>query len=265
MKKINLTENELNKLSSFVVGGYNIGGNIYQFDEETLLKIYDSNYSPIAIRENNIDYLINIAKIDNAILPLEKVYINDKFRGFRMWEVKEAKRLYEVIEDDSLNINKRIKYARTLLKTLKEIQKNNIVLGDIHLDNFIHNEKDVYFVDMDGIRNGDLYTQSLYYIQPTTKESHLRWEDKNTDNAKMALIFLSLLYKVNYEKPIREKETSYCNLEELGNKLPSHLKEALYFSNINLGGYLEYLISEVKSERYERDREKVLDIKKSKR
>lgn len=262
MGDIYLSSKDLRSCKPMSFNGYNNGGMIYRYDDGLLMKVYGINSSYlIDTLEYNVDTLLNIGHIENVIMPLCKVYIDGEFKGICMDEVKDATNLYTIIENPKISLNARISYAKQLRYALHNLHQNNVVIGDMHLDNIIVNDQSAYFVDMDSARcKEDILLPSLYYLKQTVSDPYIRIENKDTDNFKLAVIALSMIYQVNFEQPIRDRKIGQYIMDDVRECLPDDLKDS-YAYPINMEEYLDKLLHLITTGNYENDRNKILRLK----
>lgn len=144
---------------------------IYVYDKDYLLKIFKEHVN-LQLKESKVDLWLKSRKINGFVSPVEKVYIDGKFQGYLMENIKDA----EVIADYTkkkhiqlLNITNRdlVSLLLDASKKLELLHQENKVVGDIsdrnNLVKFYQKGYHAYYIDCDsfGIGNfiADAYTE----------------------------------------------------------------------------------------------------------
>lgn len=189
---------------------------IMYIDENNIYKIVDSELFYPKEFERNIDYLIN-NEIPNTPKIYEKIYRYKKFYGYVMEHIKNSITFKEAIET---NIDEQIKTKAIIdiHNALKELHKRNIVLGDIHIENFIISQDDGYLVDLDYMRFPGEENKFIncYDIKPYNSNNKITKSSIYTDIVKTTIASLSLLLKMNLESLTNSNDKS-LHLEDIYN------------------------------------------------
>ena len=201
MEILNIKNDYQEKYETIEATGYNTGGGLYLLNDEELLKIYHDVYFFMEEREENTDFLLNTAFIKHSSYPLQKVYINNEYRGYTMPYIKNAKTFSSLLEKDEYSYNEKIKATKDVSRALAELHKRGIVFGDIHSDNMIINSTGGYLIDLDDIRlpQNIMKFQVMYNIKKDKKHFITR-ENECTDNIKALHSFLSIILGINVEE-----------------------------------------------------------------
>ena len=214
---------------------HNSTGIIY-IDENKLYKIVNSQYFFPKEFERNIDYLIN-NNIPNTPKIYEKIYLNKEFYGYVAEYIKDGLTFREAINNDvNINEKNRIKAIIDIHKTLKTLHANNILLGDIHLDNFLIKDNHGYIIDLDYMRfiGEEFKFATCYDIKRKDNTNKITFASVYTDIVKTMLTSISLLIRMDLESLISKKEKA-INLEYIYNTIimaTNNQKLIAYFKKI---------------------------------
>ena len=196
---MNISSNDLSKLKKFCVGDdtFNNGGKIYWYSDDVIYKIV-GEYFFCGEVERNIDLQIR-EHIPNTPVIYDKLCNNDDFIGYSMEYLKNCftfrKGSYLHIDFDVC-----VNVIRDIYEVIKYLHNKNILLGDIHMDNFLINNKgNGYVVDLDYlVYPEDKYKfQDLYCIRLKSVDNYI--DVKRTDNIKAMICCLSLILGVDLE------------------------------------------------------------------
>lgn len=161
-----------------------------------------------------LEYVLSLPKIDGFLNPIDLISKPDgSIYGYSMPFLKEAKSLDELLntikKDDVLQI------IKELFDTLTELNKY-IVYGDIRMANILLYKDKPYFIDWE---DGKMissrkrifitYYNPIYTIIIKHKLSILDLENTLTDNIKLYIVALSLIYGIDLEKAVIKNDTSF--------------------------------------------------------
>lgn len=219
-----LLDDYVTKYKRLETVGLNVESKLY-IDNDLLYKIYDEDI-PLEEREKNIDRIINLNYIDYCLWPKEKIYINAKFSGI----VSDYKKNYSNLTDvyKQFNFEQAINMGNQLSNALKQIHKENLIIGDIHGDNIITNGENSYFCDLDGMKMDieNKNKMSLYTIMYNDRSPEIL-DNQITDNIKLMVYILSTIYKYNFENILKIYGTEYMQKIVLNMLLDNDIKYIL--------------------------------------
>ena len=199
---MNITDSDLRRLKKLNFGNdtFNSGGNIYQFNSNVLYKNIDP-YFFIDEVERNVDF-----QIENHVpctpCIYEKIYYQDKFWGYSMERLKNTI-TFKNASYLHIDFYVCMKVIQDIYMAIKYLHHHNILLGDIHMDNFLMDNKgNGYVVDLDYmVVPGDEYKfQNLYQVQLKCDGKRIQVNSKNTDNIKAMICCLSLILGIDLER-----------------------------------------------------------------
>ena len=240
---MNITDSDLKGLKKLNFGNdtFNSGGSIYQFDSNTLYKNVDP-YFFIDEVERNVDFQIeNHVPCTPSIY--EKIYYKDKFWGYSMECLKNTI-TFKNASYLHIDFYVCLKIIQDIYMAIKYLHQRNILLGDIHMDNFLIDTNGCgYMIDLDYmISRGDEYKfQDLYQVQLKPDGKRIQINSKNTDNIKAMICCLSLIFGIDLES--KNIYQSCINMEDLYYKYIQPLGIVSlddYFSRIIQGEEVEY-------------------------
>lgn len=199
---MNISVDDLKILNHFNVGGdtFNTGGKLYRYNDDILYKVV-GEYFFVDEVERNVDLQIK-EHICNTPYIYDKLCINNDFIGYSMEYLKNSftfRRAIYLHVDFDVSVN----VVKDIYKVIKHLHSRNILLGDIHMDNYMINNKGCgYVVDLDYMLfPDDLYKfQDLYYIKLKSDSKIIRVNDKRTDNIKSMICSLSLIFGMDLER-----------------------------------------------------------------
>lgn len=199
---MNISVDELKVLRKFNVGGdtFNTGGIIYNYSDDILYKVV-GEYFFVDEVERNIDLQIR-EHINNTPYIYDKLYINNDFIGYSMEYLKNCFTFRRAIYLH-IDFNVSVNVVKDIYKVIKYLHSKNILLGDIHMDNYMINNRGIgYVVDLDYMLfPDDLYKfQDLYYIKLKSDGNVIRINDIRTDNIKSMICSLSLIFGIDLER-----------------------------------------------------------------
>lgn len=253
---------KLYMLPKLTVTGHNNGGFLYVKDNYTLYKIFHNLNYNINKRERNIDFLID-KNVRNGILPINKIYMNNKFVGYSQQYIKHAKTFRDELFENNMKFNNKIKIINDIFLALNDIHKYNVYIGDIHIDNLLYKDGCGYLIDYDDIRfsRQDKFKQ-YYFIRYNSFEMPID-ENKNTDNIKMTISAISFLFNYNFEPFVRK-----CGIDPMLNLIDkmdinNNCKSNIYSNLSNYDGDLEYFnlcLNDFYEEEIENSKKKILTL-----
>lgn len=124
--------------------------------KKTIYKIYRTDDQRILERkEAAIDDLMSSnINIPNLVLPKSLILVNNHFKGIGLDYIK-GKNLSIYLKFDSTPLNIQIRLLKELGKLLQRIRKANpglnLAYGDVHPDNFMVKNNELYGIDTDGM------------------------------------------------------------------------------------------------------------------
>lgn len=227
MTKFNLDESVRHTDNMFIKNGllYKYFTDCHAFEEE---------------KERNIDFLLK-HDIPNIPKIKKKIYEKGHFIGYVIEYIPNTITFRQAINSD-IDYEKKENAIINVFNTLKELHANKLFLGDIHSDNFLISKTgDGYIIDLEEMRGeGDEFKfKSLYLIQPNNKSLRLNISSEYTDNVKLMITAISLLYDIDLELFIDETKHS-INLEKIYNEV------IINFHDEKLDTYFEKLINKEK-------------------
>ena len=230
MKELELADNVRHTDTIFIKDGYlyKIFKDFQCFDDE---------------KERNITYLIN-NRIPNTPIIKKKISKRGKFIGYIMQYIPNTITFREAINTD-IEYEKREKAIMDIYEGLKVLHEKGLILGDIHSDNFLISEDGSgYLIDLEELRaEGDEFKfKSMYFVKPSNKRHKINKPSIYTDNIKMMISSLSLLYGIDLEQYVSRFDHS-INIEELYNEVISKFNDEKldeYFRRIINDEEVEY-------------------------
>jgi serine/threonine protein kinase len=216
---------------------HNNNGTIY-LDGNIIYKLVDAKYFFPDETRRNIDYQIN-NPLPHTPIIYDELFIDEEFSGYIMEYIKDSMSFRQAL---TANLPEEVKRKAILdiFETLKELHKNNITLGDVHLDNFLITKDGGYVIDLDYMRfPGDEFKfQTCYDI--TKGNTKYTRSSKYSDSIKVLIVALSLLLGIDLEA--RLLKNNEINLEELYQiVLETNNKELIeYFNKIMNGEDIYY-------------------------
>lgn len=202
-----------------------------------LYKIFTDFYSFEDEKERNITFLLK-NRISNTPNIIKKLRYHGRFIGYIMEFIPNTVTFRQAINSD-IDYEKRTKAVKDVYAALKELHNNNLFLGDVHSDNFlISKDGDGYIIDLEEMRGeGDEFKfKTLYLVKPNKDSYRINICSQYTDNVKLMISSLSLLYDIDLERYIDEREHS-INLESLYNEV------ICKFNDERLDEYFQRLIN----------------------
>lgn len=147
---MNLTSSYLNHFKCI---GKGAEARVYQYDEQFLLKIFLPNVD-IKSKEEKVKLLMDLPLPANVVKPVELVYVDGEFAGYKMKFISNADSLHEVQKPlyrkrNNLTEKDLLVICYKLGQTIKQLHCFGIVLGDIRSYNFLLKGKEVYLIDID--------------------------------------------------------------------------------------------------------------------
>ena len=170
-------------------------------DKEFAYKIFkDLSIYQIIKKERKMELLQDGECLPNVVMPIDKLFYQNQFRGYTMEYVKNSIPLFD--------FNKRSKDIGLFLKTLLIVSQSlekihqdprNILVGDLNFDNIII-DKDFnpYFVDFDSCKIKELENETIPAILGSylLNRNIIKVETtKNTDKFSLLLCTLYMIFK----------------------------------------------------------------------
>ena len=180
------------------------GNKVYQ-DGDLLYKIFDSSYDELTI-QNKLEKLEIVERLNiEALKPRSIITSDGNVVGYTMNNYKEYKPLncLEKSKKNKIKVLKRVKAA------LDQLHDNDIIYGDIDLNNIIEHDNNILIRDIDNanVKNHPFDDGSRDLIRYISKFGL----DENLDN------YLLNLFTINY---IERITPSYCLEFIKNNNLP---------------------------------------------
>ena len=200
----------------------------YMYINKGKLHKYFSDFSAFEKeKERNIDFLM-FNNVPHTPIIRKKLYNRKReFIGYVMDYIPNSMTFRQAIAKD-IDFSKKESAIKDVYNTLKILHKYNLFLGDIHSDNFLIDEDgNGYIIDLEEMRGvGDEFKfKSLYLVKPNTDSFMINISSSYTDNVKLMISSISLLYDIDLEQYIQPK-THYMDLEKLYNDVISQLNDA---------------------------------------
>lgn len=214
---------------------------LYKFYNSECFNDYENNKK---VKLRFINKLLEL-KLDNCVIPNGKILDNDNFVGVYMNYYNDYFNLYDLLQinidyDTKLNLLKKINI------TLKNIHKNNIVHGDIHLGNIITNLEDIKLIDLD--------------------ESYFAFNkfDMNLDIKNLMGVIISILYDFDFENNIpftKVEQREYIEnlLNDIGadSNFKDLFKSIFYFGDSDEIIYPDEFLNYIDIEKIKNDKKKL--------
>lgn len=205
---MNINFNDLRQFKELNVdGSTNTAGNMYLHDNK-LYKVLKDRYFFVDEIKRNIHFLEE-KNFNNMPHIFEDINIDNEFMGYVMEYIPNSITLKKFVNSNGLlEYNKKIEYIEKLYCLLRSLHSYDITLGDIHLDNILLNNNDIYMIDFDYMcfLGDEFKFQQKYIIIVNGKR--LVMSSKYVDNIKMMLCSLSMLYGIDLENIIDKKDAS---------------------------------------------------------
>ena len=259
---MNIECEDLAKLEKIRGEALNKGGIIYRYNNDILFKVVGDCFEKI---ERNIDIQIK-EHIPNTPFIYDKLYNKGSFIGYSMEYLKNSITMRSATKLN-IDFDSCVKIIQDIYETVKYLHKKDLLLGDVHMDNFMIDDKGRgYVIDLDGIffSNEINELQDLYSIKLKSDGCRIAFNNKKTDNIKTMICCLSLILGVDLESEYINK--SEIDIEKIYNKYIKKLgirELDNYFYRIINGEDIEYFDDFLRGNYYNfYDSEKVRTIKK---
>lgn len=222
---------------------HNNGGNIYLVNGTLIYKVFKDFYSYKLEIERNVNFQLENS-IPNVPRILDKLFIDNKFVGYIMEYIPNSVTFRSALEKE-IDLDMKINVIVDIYDALKYLHEANIFLGDIHSDNFLISEEGKgYIIDLDYMRfPGDEFKfQQCYLVKPNNNSNKINIASKYTDNVKVMIASLSLIFDKDLEEYINPKSYD-INIQELYEKEVKPRKELdleSYFIRLMRGEDVEY-------------------------
>ncbi len=167
---------------------------VYKFGND-VFKIYKTSCFKQRLSENDVDFLSKI-NTKRILLPEDKIYENGRFNGYVMPYIKPGSK--DSIK--KLKMNSLMYELKALKEDLLNLKENNVMINDIHIDNYIFNGS-MYFIDPGSYTINDKL--SSRYIEIINREMMYDF-----------IIDRVFLKSTNTPKIKREKLTKHLPIDE---------------------------------------------------
>ena len=225
---INLTKTQLNKLPKLAEGGEAI---IYAYDNKTVLKIF-KNPAVLPIKQLKVESMLGKKRFTRggiAVLPIDVVFINNKFAGYQMIVIVEGEPLHNFtkarfVRDhgftnlDALQIIVQLSYA------MDDVHDAGFVIGDVSDNNFMASVAPghrTYLIDTDSWGgNGlppDAYTET--FTPPEAYDSRGMKLTKETDNFGFRVLAFNVLTRIHPFGGSYKKAPNMNTVDRIKNKI----------------------------------------------
>lgn len=203
---IKIKESQLGNKYPFVTDGGE--AKIYNYSDKYLLKVFDNN-SDLSIKEKKIDLWLSSNFIPGFVSPVDKVYIDNKFKSYILENVKDS---------DEISMFAKKKHIKLLKITnkdlvglmldasvkLEKLHKSGKIVGDISDTNilvkFINNIYTSFYIDCDSFGIGNLQPD-VYTEMYTDPNAYDKYEDviqsKETDMYAFAILAFKILTRMH--------------------------------------------------------------------
>lgn len=177
--------------------GTNNGGNLF-LDEGLLYKVYENNYCT-KDKEQNLLLLKSAQFFPPKIMEL--FYDDTQVVAYSQEFIPNAVTFKEGI-NENLSYLRKAQIISDVFCKLRILHENNIYIGDVHSRNLVYNDEGGFIVDLDEIRTkeSDRMKFTEYYYIRKDSSSPMMISSKYTDNIKLTISALSLLYNFDFEK-----------------------------------------------------------------
>ncbi|HOO68481.1 MAG TPA: hypothetical protein PLC53_03850 [Bacilli bacterium] len=211
MADLRITTRELHALKKFKPSGLNCSSDFYFYDDKTLYKIYTDGIYVNEIEKMNVINMLKCKDIGKAVVPINTIKIEGLrgcvIDGHSMNYIQSSTMFSDFDERIPLSLSIKIKIIRDIFYSLKILHEMGLYIGDIHLDNLIHDRINGYLIDFEGARTLESQRRNYrsYYCLDDLKESSTAiGENQNTDNIKTMVCALSFMLGINLEYFLRE-------------------------------------------------------------
>ena len=167
--------------------------NIYEIDD-ILLKIFDTNDIEILKNKRNKLEILYSLDIDD-IKPINLVEINGIIKGYS----EKEKQGYHILDMFKESTSKKLEILKNIKQKLEILHKNNVIFGDISLNNILTDGKNICFCDLDNTKIGSFNFDVLNNCQ--RRYLHYLEADEYLD------IYMLNLLTITYLKHIFQPNT----------------------------------------------------------
>ena len=183
-------------------------------DDTTVYKIFDDlTDSERNRKQTKVELLGDGGPLPLTIMPQDElVYgiFGDRFEGYSMDYIKDAKTLYYAFTREKNYISSFLYIMNIVSQAIKNIHSDprNIVISDVHADNIILDKQlNPYLIDMesakiDGIKNDTMPLSLKQYLSNrnlySQKEQFVT--TKNTDRLCLIMMTLGIIFRTNIDK-----------------------------------------------------------------
>ena len=175
------------------------GRNLYLDNKWILYKLFDSRYYFGEDVERNVDFWISY-DIPNVVKVYDKIYFDDKFYGYTMEYIKNSITFREAIGRD-IRYEDKVSAILDVYEALRYLHGYGMIIGDIHLDNFLYVNGRGYVIDLDNMTsvNGSFIFKQKYCVRLRHDGCKINEVSRYIDNIKVMLCSLSLIYGIDLE------------------------------------------------------------------
>ncbi|MDD2181121.1 MAG: protein kinase [Bacilli bacterium] len=236
MRNIHYTGEEFNKIkmnNKLFQGGE---AKLYRHNHE-LLKIYHKFV--VDDKEESLDYILTRDRINGCVLPNNKIYIDEEFRGVSIFYYENYVPIFKSIGCKEINYKNRLLICRQMAEAVKNLHENEIVHTDINLHNIIMNSNndEALLIDNDSALPKELICKDDYQDEVRNDQYHLM------------VAVLTLAYDFNFERFIYKNDLN--NFKEILSCFPIGRDLRKYIVNLidnreKSEGYIDNYINDIK-------------------
>ena len=226
---INFTPAQLDRLPMLAEGGE---AKIFEYKAGTLIKKFKPHID-IRRKEVKVQKFATAKLPKDVVGPKELVTEDGKFVGYAMNSVKNAEDLHQLTRSKYLKIaglsNKDI--LEMLIqagKTLSNLHKNGVIIGDISDYNILMKAKEVFFIDVDswgvtGLFSPDAYTELFTdpecYNNTGNPESGIKKQTIESDLFSFAVLCFNMLTRIHPFNGTYEKDMDMSTTKRMKKKI----------------------------------------------
>lgn len=228
MDKIILNVRDIRKLNLIGEGSES---QVYDYNNQAL-KLFSNRIINDDIKQNKLNKIGKLEELnlDKFIIPNILIYNScDDFIGYIMKKINIEYDLYDFLKSEKFTLDKKINYLKKYNDLLKIAHKNNITLVDANFWNCLISNDDLFFIDTDNYKIGNLECdtfptnfKTIYLIL----NQKLPTYDKNYDNFQIGIQIFSKLIDLGLGQ--------YMEYPKILKTLDLDKKAYEYFENILL-------------------------------
>ena len=176
----------------------------YVPNSSKIIKIYHTKDSRYLINKKRIvENLIKFNKsadISELVIPEDFVYIDNEFKGILLPKINGINSSKYL--DSNVPISKKIEVLKKIGIILEKVNKNNASFSDVHFDNFMVSNDNVFGIDTDGMKIFNERGVTNFYLYHLTSHNIDKYETDcygivypsyNTDIYCYCMMILSFL------------------------------------------------------------------------